>query len=463
MTNRHWTRRDLLKAIGASTAGIALDRSALGEVVGRPLGVPLGRTAVPAEKPITAIVAGAGNRGNVYSSYAQKFPSELTIVGVAEPIPFRRGRFSKKYAIPEQHQYRTWEQIFEVPKFADAVIITTPDALHYGPAMAALSMGYDLILEKAIAQTWEQCTDIMRLARQKERIVAICHVLRYAPFFRKMKETAGSGALGRMISIQLIEPVEHIHMSHSFVRGNWRNTAESNPMLLSKSCHDLDLLLWLTARHCRRIASFGSLTWFRKENAPPGSTARCSDGCAVEAHCPYSALTIYYRKRGWLHHMDLPEEGDQGPAILENLQKGPYGRCVYRSDNDVVDHQVVMMDFEDDITASFSMEAHTSYGGRRIRIMFANGDVTGDENTLTVSNFTTGETARWNVLEHADVSSGHGGGDFGLVSDFLQAVRERKPELLPTTIENSMESHLMGFRAEDARAKGTVVDVGSVT
>ena len=458
----HWTRRDVLRLIGVSTAGTAMGSSALSALVSRPVEFAPHPLAKPLPSPVTAIVAGAGNRGNVYSSYSLTFPSELRIVGFAEPVPLRSERFARKYGIPPERRFTTWEDIFKVPKFADAVIITTPDHLHYGPAMAALEMGYDLILEKPISQRWEQCVDIMRLARSRGRIVAVCHVLRYAPFFRKIKEIIDRGTLGRLVSVQLLEPVEHVHMSHSFVRGNWRNSKESNPMLLSKSCHDLDLLLWLTGRHCRRIGSFWSLTWFRTENAPRGSTGRCTDGCAVEATCPYSALKIYYRNRTWLTHMDLPEEGDKGPAILEHLRTGPYGRCVYRSDNDVVDHQVVMMEFDDQVTATFSMEAHTSYAGRRIRMMFANGDIVGDEEDLFASDFTTGETERWNTKENVSPTSGHGGGDYGLVRDFVQAVGQQNPRLLATSIETSMESHLMAFRAEEARARGTLEDVGDV-
>jgi predicted dehydrogenase len=437
-----------------------LPASAYADLIPQPIEFPEDTTLKPMARPVTAIVAGAGNRGNVYASYSEKNPSALKIVGFAEPIPFRSQRFAKRYSIPAERQFKTWEDIFKVKKFADAIIITTPDALHYGPAMAALEMGYDLLLEKPIAQSWQQCSDIMNLAIKKDRIVAICHVLRYAPFFRKMKEIVDSGVLGRMVSIQLLEPVEHIHMSHSFVRGNWRNTKESNPMLLAKSCHDLDLLLWLTGKHCRQVSSFGSLTWFKKENAPPGSTDRCTGGCAVEATCPYSALKIYYRDRTWLYHMDLPEEGDKGPAILEQLKTGWYGRCVYHCDNDVVDHQVVSMLFDDEITANFNMEAHSSYAGRRIRIMGTEGDLIGDERDLLVSSFKTDMVARWNVSEHAATASGHGGGDYGLAYAFTQAVSQHNPDPLSTTIASAMESHLMAFRAEESRADGSVKAVG---
>jgi len=256
--------------------------------------------------------------------------------------------------------------------------------------------------------------------------------------------------------------VYNIHMSHSFVRGNWRNTAESNPMLLSKCCHDLDLLSWYTGRPCTKVSSFGGLAWFRKENAPAGSPLRCTDGCPVERECPYSALKVYKPENGWTYVFDIPEGADRQAVVLENLKSGPYGRCVYRCDNDVVDHQVVNLEYEGGVTASLSMEGHTSYGGRRVRVMGSAGDLVGDEENLFISNFTTGETARWNVKENADLSSGHGGGDFALLAAFIQVVSRQDQGLLTTSIASAMESHWIGFKAEEARGKGVLVDVGPV-
>lgn len=457
--NHAWTRRDWLKSVGTAVTGTAVTAPALADIISRPIIISPNPAFKPPGSPMTAIVAGAGNRGNVYASYAAKFPGELKMVGVAEPVPIRNERFSTKYGIEDRYRFKTWEDIFTVPKFADAVFITTPDHLHYGPAMAALEMGYHLLLEKPIAQSWKECADILAAAHRNNRIVGICHVLRYAPYFRKMKEVADSGALGKIVSVQHFEPVEHVHMSHSFVRGNWRRSDESNFMLLAKSCHDMDILRWVIGKPCTKVASFGTLSWFKPENAPAGSTARCTDGCAVEAECPYSALRIYYRKRIWTNYFDLPAEGDKGPAIMENLKNGPYGRCVYRCDNDVVDHQTVMMQFGDDITCNFNMEAFTSYWGRRTRVMGSMGDMVGDEEDLHVANFVTGETARWNTKENSDITSGHGGGDHGLVHDLIQAVSQENPDLLTSTIDASMESHLMAFRAEESRLNGGVLEV----
>lgn len=219
----------------------------------------------------------------------------------------------------------------------------------------------------------------------------------------------------------------------------------------------MDIMRWWIDRPAEYVSSFGSLKWFRKENAPQGSTARCTDGCAVEAECPYSAKRIYFENRTWLHHFDLPEnEPERGQAIWKNIEEGPYGRCVYRCDNDVPDHQVLSLQFADDITATFNMEAFTHYHGRRTRIMGSMGDVVGDEKDLLVTNFRTGEQEHWNVHENTALDSGHGGGDWGLVRDWLQAVDQQDGNLLTSTLAASMESHLMAFMAEKSRHNRSV-------
>ena len=461
---KNWTRRDWLRMLGlASLAPLAIDASAA-EVATR-LEIealpefPFNAKHKTIEKAVTCIVIGAGARGNTYASYAEHSTGEMNIVGVAEPNQIRRDRFAARYKIPQNLQFRTWEDVFKQPKMADAILITTPDQLHYGPAMAALAAGYDILLEKPIAPTWQECKDILDQAKRYKRIVAVCHVLRYTPYFRKVKEIVDSGALGRIISVQHIEPIEHIHMSHSYVRGIWHKEAETNPIIMAKSCHDMDILRWILNKRCVQLSSFGSLTWFKPENAPKGSTARCMDGCAVESTCAYSALRIYHRERTWLYHFDLPWDKDQGDAILDVLRTTNYGKCVYQAGNDVPDHQVVSMEFEDGITASFNMEAHTSYNGRRTRIMGSEGDLVGDEETLTYTNFSTKSSKTLKTSEYAQVNSGHGGGDYGIAKDFLQAVAHQDPTILTSTIDMSMESHLMCFKAEESRHQGRIVNV----
>ena len=409
-------------------------------------------------RPVTCVVLGAGNRGNVYAKYAGKAPDEWKVVGVAEPIEYRNRKMAEEYGIPADQTFNTWERVFERPKFADVAVITTPDNLHYGPAMAALEQGYDILLEKVVAQTWEECNDILKLARQKESIVGVCHVMRYMPYFRLMKHLVDSGQIGDIVSVQHLEPIEHLHMAHSFVRGNWRNTQESNPIILSKSCHDLDMLRWIVGKECRRVSSFGSLTLFRKEMAPAGAPLRCTDGCPVEKQCPYSAIKIYLKGKSRLSHLNIDNHSDE--AILKALKTGLYGRCVYHCDNDVVDHQVVNLEFENGITTAFSMEALTSYGHRRTRLMGTKGDIAGDGFLLELNSFITGKSKKYDTSEVEEFTSGHGGGDHGLVRDFVQAVSRQDASLLSSTLEASMESHLMGFMAEESRLNnGRVYDV----
>jgi len=409
------------------------------------------------KNPVTAITLGAGGRGNVYGNYGLQFPKELNIIGVAEPIAIRNKRYAEKHTIVDKNRFDTWEHVFDRPKFADAVIISTPDDLHYGPCMKALEMGYDVLLEKPIAPTEKECLDILNLANKTGRIVAVCHVLRYAPYFIKLREMIQSGSIGKLISIQHLEPIEHIHMSHSYVRGNWHNSKETTPIILAKSCHDLDILRWIIDKPCKNIAAFGSLKWFKKENAPDGSTNRCSDGCAVEKTCPYSALKIYNKPDGWSSVFDFPDDiSKHEEYLLEQLKTTNYGRCVYRMENDQPDHYVTSMEFEDEITANFSMEAFTSYHGRRTRIMGSHGDIAGDMTAFTHTDFLTGKITKWDISIEEDKNSGyqgsgHGGGDWGLVTDFINAVKKQDTSLLTSTIDASVESHIMGFMAEKSR------------
>jgi predicted dehydrogenase len=414
---------------------------------------------VPFEKPLTCIIVGAGNRGWTYSRYAGNYPEQMKIVGIAEPVKIRQEKFKKAYGLEDQYIFDTWEHVFERPKFADFVIVSTIDKHHYGAAMKALETGYHVLLEKAIAQSWQECTDILDQSKKYNRIVGICHVLRYTPYFRKIADVIRSGEIGRVVSVQHLEPIGNVHFSHSFVRGNWRNEKESTPCLLSKSCHDLDIIYWFLGEKCKKVSSFGGLNYFNADNAPEGSTSRCSAGCRIERSCPYSACRIYLTERLWGvgHLIDLQpwEEG----KVRKAVEEGPYGRCVFQCDNDVVDHQIVNMEFEEDITVAFSMEAHTGYGGRRTRVMGTRGDMAGDEKTLTVTDFSKRQTTTYRANELADEfeGGGHGGGDYRLVRDFLQAIYREDDTLLTSTLEDSMESHYIGFRAEESRNNGGMV------
>lgn len=461
---REISRRETLKTLGFMVGGAFFPISAdARNEHGERIVLPDPANPFTPQRPVTAITLGAGSRGNVYGNYAEAYLDNLRIVGVAEPIPIRQARYAQKHAIPDEHRFVTWEHVFERPKFADAIIITTPDDLHYGPCMEALRMGYDILLEKPISPSEQECRDILALTRETGRIVAVCHVLRYAPYFVKMRELMQSDAIGNIVSVQHFEPIEHMHMAHSYVRGNWHDSKATTPIILAKSCHDLDILRWMIGQDAHSIQAFGDLAWFKAENAPEGSTPRCMDGCAVESSCPYSALRLYHRNRQRLYVFDLPEaEADRESAILDYLRTTDYGRCVYRMDNDQCDHYVTSMLFGDGVTASFSMEAFTPWGGRRTRVMGSMGYIEGDMRQMAVHDFRTGtrtvfESNALEVDEYAD--AGHGGGDWRLAANWAEAVSKQDASLLSSTIDVSIESHIMGFAAEKSRLQHTVEEI----
>lgn len=404
------------------------------------------------EKPVTVIVIGAGNRGGKYSQYAALYPGSLSIVGVSDIVDSRKERMGNRFGVDPGHRFGDWSEVFTVPRFADAVIIATPDDVHHGPCMKALEAGYHVLLEKPIAQSERECTDILKQARKHQRIVAVCHVLRYAPYFEALREVIRSGRIGQVVSIQHLEPIGAYHMAHSYVRGNWHNSRKTTPIIVAKSCHDIDILQWITGRRYKEIVASGGLAFFRPENAPAGAAGRCLD-CPAERECAFSAKRHYYEQRKRLYVFDLPdEEPGRGEAILDYLRTTDYGRCVFGMDNDQCDHYVMNMVFEDGSTAAFSMEAMTSYEGRRTRIMGTRGDITGDMRSFVCTDFMTGHKSGWKT----EIKDGHGGGDLRLVRDFARAVSKNDETLITSSIEASVESHVVGFRAELSRLKRTV-------
>jgi predicted dehydrogenase len=448
--------RGLLRSLGALRDGIALS---WGEAARR-LGLredlythPLHR---PLAQPVRVLLIGAGHRGGIYADYALKSPTEMQVVAVADTNPARRDRIARAHGVPAAHCFATWQDALAGPvRIADAVIIATPDQLHTAPALRALALGYDLLLEKPIAPTEAECRQILAAAQASGRIVGVCHVLRYSPYFRELKALLDAGMIGEVISVQHLEPIEHVHMTHSYVRGAWRNSVQATPIILAKSCHDTDIIRWLVGSHAQEVHCFGNLKWFTNVNAPAGSTERCSDGCAVERECPYSALQIYYRDRKRLYVFDLPQEQQEwGPLIMKGLQTTDYGRCVYRMDNDQPDHLTVNLLFDNGVTAGFSMEAFVSYEGRRTRIMGSMGDIVGNMESFTLTSFKDGKRRTWRMLTDA-----HGGGDHRLVKDWVQAVGQQNPALLSSSIADSVESHLIAFAAERSRLQRTIEDV----
>ena len=456
-------------------------------------------------QPLTAVLIGAGNRGYAaYGPYGLAHPDEIRFISVAEPHDTRRARFAQAHAIPPERQFRTWEDLLAQGQIADTALICTLDRAHVEPTVAALETGYDVLLEKPMATTLADCVRLVQTAEHTGRLLQICHVLRYTSFFSTLHDIVTSGRLGDVITVEHRENVAYWHMAHSYVRGNWRNSKIESPMILAKCCHDLDILYW-NLGPVARLNSFGSLIHYRPENAPPGAPERCTDGCPVAAACPWYAPRLYLELvplmhvarrspttlerlgatlaldhpsltsaarhvipgldaaldyRGW--PISVISEDTSPEARLHALQTGPYGRCVYRCDNDVVDHQIVNMTFESGISAVLVMHGHSHREGRTMRYdgtratlrghFYLNGD-----HEIQIHNHLTGKVEVIRPTAGLAPASGHGGGDVGLMAGFVHAVRN--PAHALTTARESLESHLMAFAAEEARVSGSIVSM----
>lgn len=413
-------------------------------------------------QPVKLMVIGAGGRGSTYAEYAIHHPEEVQIVGVAEPREEYRTRLAARHNLPAHAVFTDWRAVADAPKFADGVIITTQDLLHADPAVAFADLGYHILLEKPMAPTPAECQRIVAAALRNQGIFAVCHVLRYTDYTQQLKALLDSGRIGEIISLQHLEPVGFWHQAHSYVRGNWRNEALSSSMLLSKSCHDLDWIRYLMGRRCLQVSSFGNLHHFRATEKPAGAAERCLD-CAVEATCPYSAPRFYGQllergDSGWLYVLTPKPSAETVTAALRN---GPYGRCVYACDNDVVDHQVVTMLFEGGATAAFTMTAFTRQRDRETRIFGTRGELYGDGRYLEIYDFLTGQTERIDTQAKRDgaVLSGHGGGDEGLMRRFVAALAKQEPGLILSGPAETLETHMMVFAAEVARHESRVVAI----
>ncbi|MFZ5815211.1 MAG: Gfo/Idh/MocA family protein [Bacillota bacterium] len=405
--------------------------------------------------PLRFAVLGAGGRGQAYGDYLLRYPQAGAVTAVADPDEERLRLYAAKHRIQPSGLYPSWEALLEARPAVDAVIITTQDRMHTAPALRALELGYDVLLEKPMSPEPAEVAAIAEAAERHGRTLMVCHVLRYTPFMQAVKRLLDSGVIGRLVSVQWTENVGWYHVAHSYVRGNWRRTAESSPMILAKSCHDLDLIHWLVGEPCLQVSSFGSLMHFRPENAPPGATARCTDGCPAEPNCPYSALKIYMGNGpDWVVWAATADPSPEGR--LRALQEGPYGRCVYHCDNDVVDHQVVNLAYQSGLTVSFSMVGFSREITRTAKLFGTHGEmrIQMERNEIEINDF----NGRQTVVRPEILPGGHNGGDTALMRAFVQQVQTKDPSLNLSPARVSAETHLLAFAAEESRLTGRTID-----
>ncbi|RCV52018.1 Gfo/Idh/MocA family protein [Marinitenerispora sediminis] len=414
--------------------------------------------------PVRVLIVGAGSRGGNYAKWIRRHPEVAEVVAVAEPRAAYREPLADAHGIAPELRFADWREAAALPRLADAALVCTLDDAHLEPAVALAERGYHLLVEKPLAQTREDCEAIVAAARRHGVLLGVCHVLRYAPYTRLLKEIIDSGRIGEIVSVDHLEPVGFWHQAHSYVRGNWRSAASTAPMLMAKSCHDLDWLRHIVGRDAVAVSSFGSLRHFRADQAPPGAADRCVD-CAAEPGCAYSAPRVYGRflaegRTSWPLTVLTPEPTEE--TVAEALRTGPYGRCVYRCDNDVVDHQVVSLEFTGGVTATFTMTAFNRPRPRETRIFGTRGELYCDGERITHYDFLTDSTDVIDVATANDglIDSGHGGGDGGLLASFLPAVAAGDPSRVATSGEDALRSHLLVFAAEQARLEGRVVRLG---
>lgn len=414
------------------------------------------------------ILIGAGHRGNSYTKIGMDI-GKFDLIAVAEPVEERREFVANRHGVAPEMRFASWEPLLAKGKIADAAVIATMDRDHFAPAMAAIEAGYDILLEKPVSPVLEECVALEEAARKKGVQILVCHVLRYTPFYRALKALIDAGKVGRVMNVEQSEGVGNIHQSHSFVRGNWGNSERASFMLLQKSCHDLDILQWLVGKDCLRVQSFGHRSFFREENAPEGATARCFDGCPHIDTCIYSAKKLYIERedgnwfRGAATKMHSRPTDEQ---VMDALATTNYGRCVFKCDNDVVDHQIVNMEFEDEVLVSFTMSAF-NLGGRKIKIMGTKGELIAeaDNPVITYNNLITQETEKINVEDAVasdSILSGHGGGDSGIMSSMYDLLCGDASAADLSNIAISVKNHKIVFAAEKSRLEKRVVEISEL-
>ncbi len=428
---------------------------------------------------IKVALAGLGSRGkDVYAQAAKLYPDKMEIVAIADIDPVKVKMVAQDFGIPADKCFTSAEEMLKEDRLADVMFITTQDRQHVGHAIPALRKGYHLLLEKPISPDLDECREIVKVAKECNRKVVVCHVLRYTPIYRKVKELLDSGKIGDVVSIMAVENVGWFHMAHSFVRGNWANSDTTSPMILQKCCHDMDLYLWLANKKCQSVSSYGSTYLFKEENAPEGCTERCLDGCKVKDTCPFNAEMIYldsdvtgYRTghRGWPLNVVAAVPTEE--SLMEALKTGPYGRCVYHCDNNVVDHQVVNLNMTDGTTMSFTMCGFSSSIARYAKFFGTKGEMIVDmeddpEKSYIETNLFGKKVVheRIHVADLSDDFSGHGGGDNVMVEEFMDILLGNIEESTSiTSLEKSVESHYCALAAEQSRLNGgAVVDLDTL-
>ncbi len=421
-------------------------------------------------KRLSCIIVGAGHRS---VAYACACPDDIEVIGVADPSPLRRKLTASRFGVNPSRCFESAEDLATQPKLADFIINGTMDHQHVATSLPLLEHGYDMLLEKPFATSEEEMWALVTAARKTGCKVVICHVLRHTPFYAEIRRRVSGGGIGDIVNIQATEHVSYHHMAVGYIRGKWNRTDYcKSPMLMSKSCHDLDLIAWMkSGTYPTCVSSFGNNFQFRQENAPPCAGTRCIVDCPIEANCLYSARKHYIdHPHRWSFYVWDSLEHIAEPTIedkIESLKTSPYGRCVWKTDMNVVDHQSVLIEFEDGCTATLNMVGGCSKPSRSIHLIGTRGEIQGcmEAGTFTIRHIDprpghefSEETVDINAAgDMTGAHGGHGGGDGRLVRDFVEYVRGEQPSLSTTSIEDSVSGHMIGFCADRSMRENRAV------
>ncbi len=403
-------------------------------------------------------IIGLGNRGRKYAHHFHTLGAEITAI-----CDINRGMLEyirAKYSVPADKAFDNEDDFFAAGKLADALVISTQDRDHYRHAMKGMELGYHLLCEKPVSPVLSECEELERVSREKGLKMVVCHVLRYAPYYNKIKEVIDSGAIGEVTAINQTENVGYWHFAHSYVRGNWRREDETGPSILAKCCHDLDLFYYFTGKECTEVFSVGGRRVFLPENRPEGAPERCLNGCPYRNSCPYEVTKLYYRPTlktiPWLigHVKVITGKGRPSKKdIVDALKTSPYGRCVYACDNDVMENQTVTCKMGD-VNATLTMTAYTARCYRRTHIMGTKGEIIGRDSDGCFKLNVFGERPK-KIRVNSGI--GHLGGDRGVVRDFMELMETGVVTERLSMMDKTIMSHRMAFAAEESRKSGEAV------
>lgn len=433
--------------------------------------------------PVKLALIGAGARGELnLACLATKHPDLIRFVAVAEKDKLRRDSFARAHNISKENVFRDWQELFEKPKLADGIINALPCRFHYLSAIAGIDAGYHTFLEKPMALSPGESIKLTRLAEQKNLLLMVALQSRYNKIYTRIRNLLDGGTIGRVMNIDCAENIGYWHFLLAYVRGIHHRTDLSHSFLLAKGVHDLDLVNWYAGAPVKQVSSFGSLSFFNEENAPKGAPERCMDGCPVFDSCEFNAykqfvdpgkpdipwsllsgtsagavrdfiLNPRFRTLASVITRDISRE-----SVLKTLNETPYGKCVFRAENDLVDHQTVSVEYENGVTASFQLSAFSLIWERSLNLHGTRGEIRSADfsGRLEWRTYNPAKVKKERIRYHGIV---HGGGDETILIRFAQTVRDGDRSQVLTGADTALESHLLCFAAEEARRKGEVVQM----